>query len=260
MKVFNVKGDRILSEDTVDTQDFLFNNAPMVELTDVKTTLEIQRLREKYFDDHTQLKKELSKRSDNSKQLAPGTLPNTYLLGSTMYSQGRSPVSKKGYSSQSAAFAYGPYAAKYSLVPSGQSQKDLIDQTIPSTAHPTFHRDHTQTHFASNAATYTFRVQFTSNLSTHPVEDASIPWEEVMAPWHGIATVTFPSQESISDERRIWWEDKIALSPWVGVVEHRPLGGINRLRKRVYEETRNGRARGNRSEVHFPKSVDELPE
>jgi hypothetical protein len=81
-----------------------------------------------------------------------------------------------------------------------------------------------------------------------------------MAPWHDIATITFPSQESFSDERRIWWEDKIALSPWVGVKEHRPLGGINRLRKRVYEETKNGRARGNRSEVHFPKSVDELPE
>jgi len=91
MKVFNVRGERILPDDSgLDTQDFLFNNAPMVELTDVQTTLEIQRLREKYFDDHAQLKKELSKRSDNPKQLAPGTLPNTYLLGSTMYSQGKS--------------------------------------------------------------------------------------------------------------------------------------------------------------------------
>lgn len=91
MKVFNVKGERILPDETgLDTQDFLFNNAPMVELTDVQTTLEIQTLREKYFDDHVQLKKELAKRSDSSKQFAPGTLPNTYLLGSTMYSQGQS--------------------------------------------------------------------------------------------------------------------------------------------------------------------------
>jgi hypothetical protein len=89
MKIFNVKGERILPDETgLDTQDFLFNNAPMVELTDVKTTLEIQTLREQYFDDPAQLKKELGKRSDSSKQLAPGTLPNTYLLGSTMYSQG----------------------------------------------------------------------------------------------------------------------------------------------------------------------------
>lgn len=91
MKVFNVKGERILSDDGsgLDTQDFLFNNAPMAELTDVKTCLEIQTLREKYFDDPAQLKKELLKRKDSTKQLAPGTLPNTYLLGSTMYSQGK---------------------------------------------------------------------------------------------------------------------------------------------------------------------------
>jgi hypothetical protein len=60
----------------------------MVELTDVKTTLEIQELREKYFDDPTQLKVELGKRSDRSKQIAPSMLPNTYLIGGTMYSQG----------------------------------------------------------------------------------------------------------------------------------------------------------------------------
>jgi hypothetical protein len=67
----------------------------MVELTDVKTCLEIQELREKYFDDHAQLKVELGKRSDRSKQLAPGTLPNTYLIGATMYSQGQVPPCDK---------------------------------------------------------------------------------------------------------------------------------------------------------------------
>ena len=91
MKVFGVKGERILDDQAgLETQDFLWNNAPMVELTDVKTTLEIQRLRERYFDDHVQLKKELAKRRDAAKQLAPGQLPNTYLLGGTMYSQGQS--------------------------------------------------------------------------------------------------------------------------------------------------------------------------
>jgi hypothetical protein len=136
----------------------------------------------------------------------------------------------------------------------------LIDKKIPSNASKTFHRDDTQTYFSSNEATYTFRVQFTSNTQTHPVEDASIPWDEVMAPWHDIATVTFPSQESFSDARRIWWEDKIALSPWVGIEAHQPLGGINRLRKRVYQHIREGRAKGNRTEVYFPTSVNELPE
>lgn len=89
MKVFGVSGDRLLpDQEGLGTQDFLYNNAPMVELTNVKTTLEIQELREKYFDDPTQLKVELGKRSDRSKQFAPSMLPNTYLIGGTMYSQG----------------------------------------------------------------------------------------------------------------------------------------------------------------------------
>jgi catalase len=86
MKVFDVKGER-LDDNGEGTQDFLFNNAPMVELTDVKTTLEITSIRERNFDDPAQLKKELGKRSDSSKQFAPSQLPNTYLLGNTMYSQ-----------------------------------------------------------------------------------------------------------------------------------------------------------------------------
>jgi hypothetical protein len=150
--------------------------------------------------------------------------------------------------------------AKYSLAPASEDQQTLSSQTIPSDASPTFHRDHTQSFLRTKEARYTFRVQFSPNSTTHPVEDASIPWDEVMAPWHDIATVTFPSQQTFSDARRIWWEDKIALSPWVGVVDHKPLGGINRIRKRVYDEVKKGRARGNQTEVYFPNSADELPE
>lgn len=86
VKIFDVSGDR-LSDDGLQTQDFLFNNAPMVELTDVRTTLEVMELREEYFDDKATLAKEIAKRSDAAKQLAPTMLPNTYVIGSTMYSQ-----------------------------------------------------------------------------------------------------------------------------------------------------------------------------
>lgn len=86
LKIFGVEGDR-LEEDGKTTQDFLFNNAPIVELTDVTTTLEIFQLREKYFDSPTQLQLELAKRSDRMKQFAPGLLPNTYVVGDTMFTQ-----------------------------------------------------------------------------------------------------------------------------------------------------------------------------
>lgn len=51
----------------------------MVEITDVMMTLGDHMLREVYFDDPAQLKKELVKRSDGPDQVAPRTLPNTCL-------------------------------------------------------------------------------------------------------------------------------------------------------------------------------------
>jgi hypothetical protein len=48
-----------------------------------------------------------------------------------------------------------------------------------------------------------------------------------------VATITIPPQDIDSPERRALCEDLI-FSPWNGLVEHRPIGGINRLRREVY--------------------------
>jgi len=245
LKVFEVNGDRLNRDDGLTTQDFLFNNAPMVELTDIQTTLEIVGLREKYFDDKVTLAKEIAKRKDAKKQVAPTLLPNEFVVGATMFSQ--------------SAFAYGPYVAKYSLLPTSTAQRNLASKTIPSDAPSTFHRDHLHSYYTTSEATYSFRVQLASDIKAHPVEDASVPWSEDTAPWHEVATITFPAQESFSDDRRIWWEDKIKLSPWNGIQAHRPLGGINRLRKMVYAQTSQRRAEGNRQKAYAPNSIGDLP-
>lgn len=89
MKLFNVKGEAIDTElyENTNTQDIMMNNAPMLELTDLDTTLEIFILRERYWRDDIGLKSELGKRNDTGKQLAPGTLPSKPILGMEMFSQ-----------------------------------------------------------------------------------------------------------------------------------------------------------------------------
>lgn len=88
MKVFGASGPRLEGVDeSVTTQDFLFNNAPMIELTDVNTTLEIMSLREKYFDDPAALGRHLKLRTDLIKQHAPYMLPNTNIISHSMYTQ-----------------------------------------------------------------------------------------------------------------------------------------------------------------------------
>ena len=73
-RVFNVKGERIsdiTGNENLSTQDFFWNNAPVIELTDVDTCLEIMQLREKYFDDPAALFRHMKLRTDLVKQHAP---------------------------------------------------------------------------------------------------------------------------------------------------------------------------------------------
>jgi hypothetical protein len=75
LRVFGAEGPRIEGADAdAKTQDFFFNNAPMIELTDIDTCLEIMELREKYFDSPTKLAAATKLRTDAIKQSAPGML------------------------------------------------------------------------------------------------------------------------------------------------------------------------------------------
>lgn len=74
LRVFGVDGKRLQEADpNASTQDFFFNNAPMIELTDIDTCLEIMQLREKYFDSPIKLAAATKLRTDAIKQSAPGT-------------------------------------------------------------------------------------------------------------------------------------------------------------------------------------------
>ena len=66
------------------------------------------------------------------------------------------------------------------------------------------------------------------------IEDACTEWDEGPHPFVRVGTLTIPPQEFDTDERRAHCEG-LSFSPWNGIAEHRPLGGINRLRRAVYE-------------------------
>lgn len=65
------------------------------------------------------------------------------------------------------------------------------------------------------------------------IEDACMEWKESEHPFVTVATITIPPQDFDSPERKALCEDLI-FSPWHGLAVHRPLGGINRLRRDVY--------------------------
>jgi hypothetical protein len=86
-----------------------------------------------------------------------------------------------------------------------------------------------------------------------------VVWDEATAPYQPIATIEFPPQDSLTAERRVFWEDKMKLNPWDALEEHQPLGSINRLRKTVYEMSKRKREAVNATFTMAVNSLEEIP-
>jgi len=67
-----------------------------------------------------------------------------------------------------------------------------------------------------------------------PIEDTSIEWKESDAPFQTVARIRIPAQDFDTLEQNIACDNQ-SFSPWHGLEAHRPIGGINRLRKAVYD-------------------------
>jgi len=67
------------------------------------------------------------------------------------------------------------------------------------------------------------------------IENASHGWGDDV-PFERLATLTIPPQAVDTDELRERCE-RTEFSPWHALEDHRPLGGINRLRRAVYDES-----------------------
>ncbi len=83
---------------------------------------------------------------------------------------------------------------------------------------------------------FDFEVQVRSASEIDPdrdIENASLPWSDDI-PFVPVAVLTIPLQEFDTPEQNARCE-ALVFTPWHGLEAHRPLGGINRLRRAVYE-------------------------
>jgi hypothetical protein len=92
-----------------------------------------------------------------------------------------------------------------------------------------------------------FQVQFQTDPDTMPIEDASVIWSEDISPFVTVATIRLPAQVVGADNESGECEGMV-FNPWNGRLEHQPLGGINRVRRQVYEVI--GAFRSQHNQVH----------
>lgn len=83
-------------------------------------------------------------------------------------------------------------------------------------------------------ACFALQIQTQDATRYMPVEDTSVQWKESDAPFQTVAHIQVPAQDFDTPEQNLMC-DNFSFSPWHGIEAHRPIGGINRLRKAVYE-------------------------
>jgi hypothetical protein len=126
-------------------------------------------------------------------------------------------------------YRLGSRAVKYSLTPRNPS-----DTPPPSRPAAHYLREAMVRQLASGSAVFDFAVQFQIDPNTMPIEDPGVTWDEGVSPFLNVATLTIPSQ-GFETAAQMEFGDNLSFNPWRCLAEHRPLGGISRARRQVYQ-------------------------
>ncbi len=95
-----------------------------------------------------------------------------------------------------------------------------------------FLRDRLSKDLSENEYYFDLCIQLQKNAQTEPIEDSAIEW---LTPFIKVGTIRILQQDFNTSERKKI-ENNIEFSPWHSIAAHRPLGGINRIRRKIYKE------------------------
>lgn len=171
---------------------------------------------------------------------------NEHLLGQTYHSA--SPL------------RYGKYVAKISVWPLSSSVTQLTDAVIAPRTGYDAHADAVAEFFRNNTAEYEMRVQLCTDPAVMSIDDATVDWPERLSGYQRVAKLTFPPQNPASPARRVYGDDVLSFNSWNGLADHRPMGGINRLKFKVYRASSKFRHDKNDVKRHEPIDISELPD
>lgn len=117
---------------------------------------------------------------------------------------------------------------KYSIVPTSN-----LKSVLPSKLTDHYLTENMEKHLSGNEASFDFMIQVRKDSGRMPVEDAGVKWSEKESPFIKVATLRIPAQVFRTGEREELAEE-LSFSPAHSLMEHRPIGGINRARVKIY--------------------------
>ena len=120
---------------------------------------------------------------------------------------------------------------KYSVMPCS-----TVDSELPDELTKNYLQDAMKNHLSQAPACFDFMVQFQTDESSMPIEDASVVWDEDESPFQKVARITIKNQGFSSDQSLAACE-LTHFDPWQSLSEHEPVGRMNLVRKKVYPVT-----------------------
>lgn len=102
---------------------------------------------------------------------------------------------------------------------------------------------------------FDFCVQFQEDATKMPIEDATVKWTSKPVK---LATIIIPMQTFDTDAQNEYGTN-MSFNPWHSLPDHRPLGGLNRARKLVYESLSRFRHERNDEKEFEPENLN-IPE
>lgn len=231
---------KVLGADGPTEQDFLFVDGPAFPVATPKAFVANLKLLAATTDRVEWLKRAFSATARGLEALieAAGSKSGTLIglgghkltnpLGETYYSQ--------------LPIRYGDHVVKVAAFPVSANLLALTDAPVDLSGKPDGLRAAVAEEIARAGGAWELRVQFNTGTASMPIEDASVVWPEAESPFRTVATLSVPPQSTWDAERVREMDDGMAFSPWHCLDAHRPLGGVMRARKPVYETLQGERS------------------
>ena len=130
-------------------------------------------------------------------------------------------------------YRYGQSVAKYRVTPDGDLGKEWFQTAAASLSDSDAMYHAFASSLRQQELVMKFQVQLRTSEQSMPIEDAIVEWPQHESAYQTVARLILPRQnisapliQSIND---------VSFNVWRGTFGHRPMGGINRLRRQVYE-------------------------
>jgi hypothetical protein len=254
IKVLGVEGDVVLAdEQRGQTQDFVMINHPVFFARNVK--------------DYLRLEQVLVQADDSSLATLQGGLTGgdwnplhwhwrEMLAVARIAGQLPAHPASNTYFSM-APIRFGKYVAKYRAKPVGYRHDSYLDLVKRLGSQADAMRLALEETLRTQEVLFEYQVQLRTSEHTMPIEDASIEWPESESPYRTVAHLLLPHQK-IEFLRQQNACQNLSFNVWHALAAHRPLGGINRVRRRAYALSSAWRRQQAGAKLAEPPSTSEV--